>query len=83
MVTALEARRVRLLSGKPMAEVLRWWTLESWAGRYPDRRVPLERAAAPTDYRELAQLERVGDGRIGRWIVRRNPWWWRWLWRDR
>ena len=61
MVTAREARQLRRLAGKPAAEVLRWWTLESCAGRDPDRRVPSERAAAPTDYRELARLERFGD----------------------
>jgi hypothetical protein len=56
-LTALEARRLRLIVGKPLAEVDRLWRLESLEGIDPGRPVPFDRVGAPVDYRELEQLE--------------------------
>jgi hypothetical protein len=56
-LTALEARRLRLIVGKPLAEVDRLWRLESLEGLAPGRLVPFEKVGQPVDYRELARLE--------------------------
>jgi hypothetical protein len=56
-VTAVQARRLRLKIGKPLAEADRWWRLESNNGLNPNAPVPFSRIGEPTDYKELARLE--------------------------
>lgn len=56
-VTAFEARRLRLLVGKPLAEVDRLWRLESLAGLAPNQQVPWSRVGEPVDYVDLEQRE--------------------------
>lgn len=56
-VTALEARRLRLLAGKPMAEVVRLWRLESAEGLVPWAPVAWARVGEPVDYADLERRE--------------------------
>ena len=58
-VTATEARTLRLLAGKPLAEVQRWWRLETLEGLDREAIVPSARALAPTNYAELELLEQA------------------------
>jgi len=60
-ITAAEARTIRLLAGKPLAEVQRWWNLESSGGLNSQAMVPVERATAPTNYAQLAELEEAAN----------------------
>jgi hypothetical protein len=57
VITALEARRVRLRVGKPLAEVDRLYRLESFHGQQPYRLVPWYRVGEAVDYGELLRRE--------------------------
>jgi hypothetical protein len=82
-VTALEARRLRFLAGKPSAEVARLWRVESTGGLEPNALVPFEQVGAPVDYRELEALEAKAVERAvivlgaalgpGMWLVETLP----------
>jgi hypothetical protein len=71
-VTALQARRLRLLAGKPLAEVDRLWQLESLHGFVPQALVAWERVGESVDYAVLAQREqrqREIIAKLGRDVV--------------
>lgn len=56
-VTAAEARRLRLLVGKPLAEVDRLYQLESFGGYDPRALVMFDKVGEPVNYADLRQRE--------------------------